>query len=439
MAAKKMDYAQATDDILSRLDILSEYQALGVRFAAAQPRSSGMIECYAAARPDERKPSGAVQTKTGRYIDSASGENLSFFDFACKYGGHGFTDWRDARKFYADKAGVKLTAARPPEDPTELIEFLPWDDGHEKLARYWCVKHKRGASLEAVKLAGGRVGYLLYRDKKKKAEDGQPLLRRTNHKCICLPCYGEKLLAADPVAWVVYDISGDKFAIHRGEGRPPDLVKMKSVGPTSGTMMGLHGLTRLAAVAEAAASSASPAGPDEDVEANEELAGEGESAAAAEPAADDDDSAESLTPPAGPPQEQGQGPTQEITLVHKTGGPSDMLALLATILRESPELIDSHLVVTNASGEVGDVMPHQAAVFAGHKAVLWPDTDEPGQVGAAKWLVALIQAAREVWQAKLPWAITKKHGKDLRDFLNGVEIGEGDPGRESPDSPSPQA
>lgn len=359
MAAKR-SFDDQTEEILSRLDIFSEYALLGVRFAG-EPRN-GKCECYAIDR-DEKNPSAVIFEHSGRYSDSASGQNYSLWDFAARFG-KGHADWREARKFYADKVGIKLSAARPPENPAELLEFLPWDDGNDRLARLWCAKHKKGASLEAIKLAGGKVAHLLYRDSKVRAKDGQPTLKRTQHKCICLPCYGEKLLAADPVAWVIFDIGGAKFQIHHGKDHPPSFVKMRAVGATRGAMMGLHGLTRLAA-----------AGPD------------------------------------------------EISLVWKVGGPTDMLALIAATLRDSPELLDTHLVVTNASSETGDVLPHQAAIFAGHKVLLCHDADEAGEVGAAKWIVALRQTAREVRKVCLPWEVAKKSGKDLRDFLNGEPAG----------------
>lgn len=353
------DIAQLEAEIINRLDILAEYRQLGVRFASDHPRSSGMIECYAKAR-DEAKPSAAVNVGTARYIDSASGENLSLWDFAAKYGSLG--DWRQAREHFAAKAGVKLNSGKPKDSPLDSLDFLPWHPGHDQFAEIWCKKHKRGCSLPAIKLAGGRIArYPCWTDQKTgERHTGQ-------YTCIALPCFGAKLLAADPVAWVIYNIGGGDLPVRRGKDesgnqRPPDWVKMKSVGETRGTMMNLHALQVLA-------DPASRAG---------------------------------------------------VELVFKTGGPSDLLAIQAAILRDRPELRDRHLVLTNASGETGDILPHQAAIFQGLRVGLIGDCDEAGGVGVQKWRAVLEQIAAAVLCPQLPYAAQKKHGKDARDFLNGV-------------------
>jgi len=47
------------------------------------------------------------------------------------------------------------------------------------------------------------------------------------------------------------------------------------------------------------------------------------------------------------------------------------------------------------------------------------DCDDAGQVGVEKRSKALAGIAAEVRQAKLPWPVERKHGKDVRDFING--------------------
>jgi hypothetical protein len=359
MAARKIDRAQAAEEIISRLDILAEYRQLGVEFVASTPRASGMIECFARGR-EEKKASAAVSVKTGRYIDKGSGESLSFFDFAAKYGNGRFKDWQEARKHYAELTGVKLTGGRPPEDPHEKFEFLPWDTGHERLATRWGAIHKKGISLEALKLCGARIArWPRYFDKKTET------WKTGEFKVVALPCYGERLLEADPVAWVIWNLAGGVLRLYRGKNVPPDESKMLSFGPTAGTLMGFHALARLA--------------------------------------------------------DPGDVP---IELLLKTGGPTDMLAAVTAILRDAPDLVDRHLVLTNASGETGDVLPHQAAVFAGYPVCICHDADEAGEIGAVKWVAALTGVASELRRVKLPWPVEKKAGKDLRDFFNGVPAGE---------------
>lgn len=360
MAKKqKFDPAAAEQEILRSLDIKAEYRAMGVNFASERERSSGMIECFARGR-DERKPSAAVNVNTGRYIDSASGENLSLWDFAARYGGH--SDWREARKHFAEKAGVRLAGGRAAESPIDQIQFLDWSAGHERLAEIWCAKHKAGASLQAVKLAGGRIGAYPCRVDPKTGER-----RHGEFKVIALPCYGHKLLEAEPVAWVLWNISGGGLPVYRGKDTPPEMVKMKSVGETRGAMMGLHGLSVLL---------------------------------------DPDRSA-------------------SVEVVWKCGGPSDLLAIQAAIAADSESLLDKHVVITNASGETGDILPHQASLFAGRSAILCGDTDEAGEIGVEKWRSAIASTAASVRIVALPFERTKKHGKDARDFLNGVPLGDG--------------
>lgn len=351
--SRKVDISAAEKEVLLSLDVKAEYSAMGVVFASERERSSGMIECYARGR-DERKPSAAVNVNTGRYIDSASGENLSLWDFAAKYGG--YSDWRAARQHFADKAGVSLGARKNDDSPLDQIEFLDWSAGNERLAEIWCSKHKPGASLEAIKLAGGRVGCYPCRLDQKTGER-----RRGEFRVICLPCYGPKLLDAGPTAWVLWNISGGGLPVYRGKESQPEMVKMKSVGETRGAMMGLHGLSVLA---------------------NEEL-------------------------------------SPGVEFIWKTGGPTDLLAVQASIACDSEELLNKHLVVTNASGEAADVLPHQVALFAGRNAILCGDADEAGVIGVEKWRAAIASAAASVRTVVLPYAVEKKHGKDARDFLNG--------------------
>lgn len=352
---KQADFAQQEEEILARLDILAEYRSMGVIFASEQPRSSGIIECYARGR-DESKPSAFVNTETGRYGDSASNENLSLWEFAAKYAGQ--PDWRAARGFFASKAGVQLGGGKQKSSPLDSLEFLPWHEGHDRLAAIWCKKHKQGASLEAVKLSGGRIArYPCWTDKKTGER------HRGEFTVISLPCFGSKLLTAPPVAWVIYNINGADLPVRRGKDLPTDWVKMKSVGETRGAMMGLHALQILA-----------------------------------DPA--------------------GRG---SVELIYKTGGPSDLLAIQAAVLRDRPDLRDRHLVVTNASGEAADVLPHQAALFQSLRAVIIGDQDEAGAIGVLKWQAALMGVAAEIRAPQLPYLMQKKHGKDARDFLNGVE------------------
>lgn len=104
-------FARVEREILERLDVLSEYQALGVRSVGTNPNPNGWISAFAIDR-DEQNPSAAIcvaggNGSLGRYVDKGgSGQSLSFWDFAAKYGP--YEDWRAAREAYAAKAGVTI-------------------------------------------------------------------------------------------------------------------------------------------------------------------------------------------------------------------------------------------------------------------------------------------------------------------------------------------
>jgi hypothetical protein len=336
---------EVSADIISALEIRAEYVALGVKMARSQPRASGKIPCFAADR-DDRNPSAYVDTKTGRYGDSKTGESFSLWEFAYRQGR--FKDWQEARRYYADKAGVRITGKKD-EDWRTKLEFYPWDQSNSVPAQVWC--KKRHFAWGAAKAAGARfVRWPCWVDK----DTGEK--KPGKFKCIAFPCYDHRLIDADPVAWVLMNLFGDKLELYRGKGQPPDMVTKISVGPTFGTLMNPFALMRMR-----------------------------------------------------------QSPS-EVEVIWKTAGPTDMLALMS---RLPADKITAHLVTTNASGESGDVPDEIAGVFTGHRVFICHDADTTGEIGASKWLKALAPVAREVRQVRLPFESVDKKGKDLRDFADG--------------------
>ncbi|HEX3999720.1 MAG TPA: hypothetical protein VHX65_14305 [Pirellulales bacterium] len=338
--------------ILAALDVAGEYAALGLRLVG-HPRADGRQECFSASR-DEQRPSAYIDTNTGKYGDSAADHReMNLWEFAARFGrGVAFADWKAAKAHYARIAGVELDGRRKKkQDWREGLEFLEWDAGELLLAEMWCARHKPGATVEAIRLAGGRVAHWpCYRDK----QSGEK--RRGRFKVLALPAYGPKLLAADPVAWVLWNLTGKELEIYQGEDKPASVAKMVSCGPTSGTLMNLQALYLLSDPDKKAA----------------------------------------------------------VELVWKTAGPSDMLTLLAAI---PAELRERHLVVTNASGEPASVHDCIAGAFAGRVAYVVHDADNAGEVGAAKWMKALRGVAVESRHVRLPYPLVTSHGMDLRDWL----------------------
>lgn len=355
---------EITSEILSRLDVAKEYEALGVRLSGT-PRASGMISCYAFGREDSR-PSAWVNVRSGCYGDSggkdAAAYTASLWDFAVRVGK--FPDWKSARKAYADKVGVTIGREKSADgkvtDWREKLELQPWDTpGNDVLAQRWCMKTKPGVTVEAIKSAGGVLAYYpCWRDRK----TGEKKRTRDCRQVVALPCYGAWFLDADPVAWVIWDVAGRDFDVTPKDTPPTEertWAKMLSVGPTAGAMMGLAGLMCLCDPDKRAA----------------------------------------------------------VELVWKTGGPTDMLAIMAAM---PDEFVGRHVVITNASGETGDVQPHQAKLLAGLRVAIAGDCDDAGVVGMLKWCRALDELTEKTREIRLVWPVQKSHGHDVRDYLNGV-------------------
>ena len=359
-------FREINSEILTNLDIVAEYRALGVLFSGTpKPRASGFVPCHAFGREDNH-PSAWINIQTGYYGDSGSATNsgaytLSLWDFAASHGG--FATWQDARKAYAEKAGVAIgsDSAGRTERWRDRLEFIDWaQPGNDVLVNLWCRKHKKGVTLESLKAAGARLAYYpCYRDKK----TGEQKRLKGHVQVIALPAYGDCLLASDPTAWVIWELTGAMLEVPQpksaDKSAAKQYAKMLSIGDTRNAMMGLAGLVALS---------------DEDRRA-------------------------------------------KIEIVWKSGGPSDMLAIDAVI--RAAGLQDTHVVVTNASGEMGDVSFAQSRLFAGLKTLIVGDADKAGVLGATKWAEMLSRAGVDVEIIDLPYTIRPKHGYDARDFLNG--------------------
>lgn len=172
-----------------------------------------------------------------------------------------------------------------------------------------------------------------------------------------LPVFGPAGVNADPVGWCMFQTNGWPLPVFYRDNKEPDYRKMKF---TAGSQTGLMGMQDLDRIAE-------------------------------------------MTDRAG-------------KTLWKVAGPSDMMALWSII---PPDQRESHLVITNSSGENETPKPWMAKFFEGFRVFVVHDADRTGEEGAAKWCQFLTGSAREVRQVRLPFEITENHGKDLRDYLNG--------------------
>lgn len=160
------DWRAIDRDILTRIDIAAEAEALGVRFSGDQPGPSGWRACYAIDR-DESNPSAAVNVasqngKLGQYKDSASGSKaISFFELATV--AKKFTDFRAARQHYADRAGVAIPVAGGngsdgnKTDGPALCQLRRRRGDCDRLFATRYANAKAGVTVDAIAAAGGEA------------------------------------------------------------------------------------------------------------------------------------------------------------------------------------------------------------------------------------------------------------------------------------------
>jgi len=330
----KRTHDETNREILAALDVLAEYRGLGVDITGTQPNAGGWVACRAVGRED-RVPSAAVNIRSGYYTDlGGNGRTLSLWDFAAAHGS--YTDWREARRSFAAKAGVILGRGRPTKDPSSEIVLQPWVDS---LAALWCLT-KPPVSVDALQAAGG----ILARYPAKSQA----------HPVVAVPVYGPRLIEEPPCGWVVWHAGGRELPVYGKQGEVVRRVKMKTVAGSQSGLMGRHALARLSI-----------------------------------------------------------DPTPKV--IWKVEGPTDLMALWQIIPSEQR---DRHLVVCNSGGSTENIRPEIAEVFAGHVVYVLHDADKPGEIGAAKWCEALVNAAAGVRQVRLPFEVVVSHGKDFRDWAN---------------------
>lgn len=400
--------------------LVTEYRTIGVQFERDEPKSNGMIPCYSCLR-EEADPSAYVNANTGRYKDSGSDDahEIHIWELAARKGMWG-GDWKAARSYYAQLAGVEIPAqkspttrkpkaggrrsskkagqkqpgiaraagsglrgsedsgngaAQPPapaEDWRTALHFEPWTDGRLLLLASWCKRHKPGVTPAAFLAAGGR--FARYRKSGVNAETNEPWEREWS--VYCLPVYGESILqviqstaaptddelSSSTTAWVCWSRNPIGDPLTRWDARTKSAVpiKMKAIGSTDG-VMNRSAILRLAAHRHDPAS-------------------------------------------------------HPIHGVWKVEGPTDMLALYSSIA-------DAHTIATHPiisfAGTATQCNAWQVELFRGlPQADVIHDADVAGQAGAKKVCRALAGVVGKVVFRELPGPVAAKHGLDLRDWLN---------------------
>jgi P4 family phage/plasmid primase-like protien len=280
----------------------------------------------------------------------------------CGKSGNGFDAlaWFTGDKFavvlarVADHLGVQPSrnghAGSRPEsaDPAAHLEWLAWND---LLVGAWCLR-KPPIIPQAVAAAGGRLARY-----------------RKNYTVIALPVWGEKLDAAEPVGWCLYNITGGtlpKFSKRKLPGGKEEVVtEQVKVKLTFGSKPGVIGnLMKIRAAAE----------------------------------------------------------------LWKVEGPSDMLGF-----ESLPDLPADVAAITNANGCGEQPAAWMLELFADKRARIAHDADEPGQRGALAhtnergqerpgWANRIAEQATECRNVVLPYEVAETHGKDIRDYFNEGHI-----------------
>lgn len=104
----------------------------------------------------------------------------------------------------------------------------------------------------------------------------------------------------------------------------------------------------------------------------------------------------------------------EAELVWKVEGPGDMLALVSVIPKD---LQRQHVVIANSGGSQEKLTEEFWDHLASKTVYVVHDCDVDGQAGGQQQAQLAAAAGAVVRHVTLPYEITKKHGKDLRDWL----------------------
>jgi hypothetical protein len=191
-----------TDEIIAKLDVRAEYEKLGVKIAAGQPNSNGWLGCFAYGREDKNQ-SAAINIHTGCYTDRGSKFASGLFDFSVHCGQ--FADWREARKHYAIIVGMEKNLPRKKStDVKRLQDRIDLSPGWNPLVTRGIVAIYPGITDLALQMAGCELGMW-------------PKGSREAEHVVAMPVYGQHLIDAPPVGYIICASSGRNLKTQTGE------------------------------------------------------------------------------------------------------------------------------------------------------------------------------------------------------------------------------
>lgn len=231
MADIKQQWYDARAEILSKLDILLEYEAMGVELVNRKPNGKGWVPCRSVSRAD-KNPSAGVNigdgVLRGRYKDfGGTQKTKSFFDFALEYGKFG-GDWKQVILHFARKTSTKLPNQLE-ETTADKLDLFELTTG----VYFQYVNGKQGITIEGMK----RFGVLGARWPRKLSPE------KTN-TLIVAPQYGTGLLDLDPVGYHGGAMNPHAMVrIFQGKENPDKLSKTVQLGDYG--LMNVAGLAKL--------------------------------------------------------------------------------------------------------------------------------------------------------------------------------------------------
>lgn len=233
-----LDWEAANQQILDAIDISAECEAWRVRFSSDHVSPAGWRACHAIDRED-KNPSAAVNVGgsggiRGRYKDAASGLSLSFWDLAVKIG-H-FADWKEVRRHFAKKHGLKMPEGAEPKKAADDILFTPWVLA---VASKWC-EAKGGPpgthtlSRQSLEEMGARLG-------------SYPASIRPEwqQEIIAIPAYMPGRTDEEPRCWVMLADDGGDIRKFQGKDKPPLPVKTLCTSNPSPGFLNRYAVERL--------------------------------------------------------------------------------------------------------------------------------------------------------------------------------------------------
>lgn len=229
-----MDWQVLTQQILAALDIRAEYESLGVKIPSKnKPTQKGWVSCFAYGREDAH-PSAGINTgndkQRGRYSDRAGVNrlNLSLFDFCAHFFPGRFSSWMDARKHFAQKAGIAITSPKREPKVKWPDEYLARTRYSPSAARIYC-QFKEGINPESIAIVGGYFGRWPRRAPS-----------QSSSSVICIPAYGAHGLDRNPTGALIVNSTGQKLSLYRGKDQPPSLEKVLCVAGTQQGILNEH-------------------------------------------------------------------------------------------------------------------------------------------------------------------------------------------------------